>query len=221
MHIYFKRHWSGLAKTLIVITGLTVMIPGDAMAKDLFGRLKSAVSQSTKNVTQNVAQKSGDHPLIVPYQGSVLEKQDRQDYTEYNRVIGMDKSRRAVSQRLEGKLTQLLYANPKGRSTLEMMRNYKSALQARGFRIDYDHSGGEGWITGLRKYNGMIVYGNDVRYFTGKMKYNEGTAYVSILVYREGSGFGRTNIHVVETSQMDADMVDVDPSAAAAERERN
>ncbi|MGB5778957.1 MAG: OmpA family protein [Allopontixanthobacter sediminis] len=163
----------------------------------------------------------GDHPLITPYQGSVLEREDRQDFTDYNRVIGMDQKRQAVVQRVEGRLTKLLYRNPEGRSTLELERNYKSALAARGFRIDYDKGGIVHWMGDIRKYNGMTAYGQDVRYFTGKLKYNNGTAYVSILVYREGSGFGRTNIHVLETADMDVGMVGVDPSAMAADLERD
>lgn len=244
----------GLASAVVAAASLTLLMPADASAQGLLGRVKNAVRDEveqkvqqeardatrcvigSKNCSQNANSRqnsnstqgpnstqsvTGDHPLITPYQGSVLERQDRQDFTEYNRVIGMDQKRQAVTQSVEGNLTQLLYANPKGRSTLELVRNYQAALAARGFRVDYEKGSSPDWISGLRKYNGMTAYGNDVRYFTGKLKYNEGTAYVSILVYREGSGFGRTNIHVVETSEMDVGMVGVDPSAMAADLERD
>lgn len=240
MHMSSKLAERAFVKAIAAIAILTATIASPAGAQGILGQLKKAVEKDLKQDTRrctagdsncspnaqtqpsaSVANKTGDHPLITPYQGSTLNRQDRQDYTDYNRVTGMDKSRRAVSQRVEGNLTKLVYNNPKGRSSLEIMRNYKSALEARGFRVDYEHSGGEDWIINLGKYNGMIVYGNDIRYFTGKLKYNDGTAYVSILVYREGSGFGRTNIHVLESSKMDSDMVGIDPSAMADELERS
>jgi len=164
---------------------------------------------------------AGPSALISPYPGSVEQSRDYQDYTDYPRVIGMDKTRHAEIQMLEGALTRLVYNNPKGRSTLELIRNYRNALDARGFKVDYEVPNAKSWILNIGEANGMIAYGTDVRYFTGKLRYNEGTAYVSILVYREGSGFGRTNIHILQTNEMDSDMVSVDPSAMAAELERS
>ncbi|WP_156495484.1 OmpA family protein [Croceicoccus estronivorus] len=164
---------------------------------------------------------SGPSALISPYPGSVEQSRNYQDYTDYPRVIGMDRTRHAEIQMLEGALTRLVYNNPRGRSTLELIRNYRNALDARGFKVDYEVPNAKSWILNIRDANGMIAYGTDVRYFTGKLRYNDGTAYVSILVYREGSGFGRTNIHILQTNEMDADMVSVDPSAMAAELERS
>ncbi len=242
----FSVHWRGIAKALVAAAGLALIMPAPASAQGLLGRVKNAikseverkVEQETrdatrcvlgdKNCSQNAQTQtngpagmpSGNHLVIAPYQGSELQTDDRQDYTEYNRVIGMDQSRKPVIERLEGDLLKQVYYNPKGRSTLELIRNYRSALEARGFRVDYERSSGEGWISNLRLYNDMIVFGTDVRYFTGKLTHNDGTAYVSILVYREGSGFGRTTIHVLETSEMDIGMVGVDSSAMASELER-
>lgn len=248
MHIPVTFGWRALVKTLVAAAGLAMIMPAEASAQGLLKRVKNAVqseverqveqetreaarcaldgSNCRQNRTSDPADSAdegvkGDHPLIEPYRGSVLEREDRQDFTDYNRVIGMDKKRQAVTERLEGDLTRLLYANPKGRSTLELARNYETALESQGFRIDYEKAGADDWIIALSKYNGMTVYGNDVRYFTGKLKYNEGNAYVSVLVYREASGFGRTNVHVLETAKMDVGMVGVDPSAMAADLERD
>lgn len=163
----------------------------------------------------------GDHPLVSPYAGSKQNKRNFQSYTDYRRIIGVDKARHVITQTLEGKLTSILYDNPQGRSSLEIIRNYEQALKARGFVIDYQMSGGETWADNIGPINGMVRYGQDVRYFTGKLKYGEGTAYVSILVYREGHGFGRTTVQVLETAQMDSGMVSVDESAMAAELDRS
>lgn len=163
----------------------------------------------------------GDHPLVTPYAGSKRNKRNFESYTDYRRIIGVDKGRHPITETLEGKLTSILYDNPQGRSSLEIIRNYEQALKARGFVIDYQMSGGETWVDNPAKINGMVSYGQDVRYFTDRLKYGEGTAYVSILVYREGHGFGRTTVQVLETAQMDAGMVTVDESAMAAELDRS
>lgn len=252
MYVIPKLRWHGLIKIVAIFAGMTLMMPGDAIAQGLLGRLKNAVESEVssqaeeqvreatrcalgnKNCSQNTASQAntrsqtngpagtprGDHLVIAPYQGSELQTTDRQDYTEYNRVIGVEKSRKPVMQRLEGDLLMQVYLNPEGRSTLELIRNYRSALESRGFRVDYEHSGADGWVINIGIYNGMIQFGADVRYFTGKLKYNGGTAYVSILIYREGNGRGRTNIHVLETAEMDVNMVGVDPSAMASEMDR-
>ncbi|WP_086608668.1 OmpA family protein [Erythrobacter donghaensis] len=183
-------------------------------------RAERKAQVAAKAAGSEAAAPGGPSTLIEPYPGSTLNTRDYEDYTEYNRIIGMNRSRRAEVQVLEGALTKLLYDNPKGRSTLELIRNYRSALEARGFQVDYEIANAREWILNVRDTNGMTVYGTDVRYFTGRLRYQEGTAYVSILVYREGNGFGRTNIHVLQTKEMDADMVGVDPSAMAAELDR-
>lgn len=183
-------------------------------------REAQAAAAAAQQGGSDAAAPGGPSTLIEPYPGSTLNTRDYEDYTEYNRIIGMNRSRRAEVQVLEGALTKLLYNNPKGRSTLELIRNYRSALEARGFQVDYEVSNAREWILNVRDTNGMTVYGTDVRYFTGRLRYQEGTAYVSILVYREGNGFGRTNIHILQTNEMDAGMVGVDPSAMAAELDR-
>lgn len=162
----------------------------------------------------------GDHPLVTPYAGSVQYQRDFESYTDYRRIIGVDRNRHVITETLEGKLTSIVYDNPAGRSTLEIIRNYQQALGERGFVIDYQMSGGETWVDNPRAVNGMITYGQDVRYFTGKLRYGEGTAYVSILTYRQRD-FGRTTVQVLETTQMDTGMVSVDPSAMAAQLDQS
>ncbi|GGD79318.1 hypothetical protein GCM10010990_31500 [Croceicoccus mobilis] len=105
----------------------------------------------------------GDHPLVTPYAGSVRNDRKFEAYTDYRRIIGVHKQRHVITEMLEGKLTSIVYNNPKERSTLEIIRNYQQALAARGFRIDYQMSGGETWVDNARRINGMIQYGQDVR----------------------------------------------------------
>lgn len=162
----------------------------------------------------------GDHPLITPYAGSTMGPRTYEDYNEYYRIIGADIDNRAAeTQRLEGRLTRIRYDNPEGRSTFEILRNYQSALQSRGFSTDWECTGrGEcrnywGWS----RTNGLnLGSGSDVRYFTGKLSWNEVDAYVSIAVSPR-----HTWVHVLETTPMDTGMVGVDAAAMAAGLERD
>ena len=160
----------------------------------------------------------GDHPLIVPDQGSRLRERKADAFNEYQRVVGRDRGQ-TRTQRLEGRLTRLRYDNPSGRSTFEIERNYRSALTARGFRVDWECSGRDvcgttagpaspGWNT----INGInLGIARDVRYFTGKLRHGGGEAYVSVAVNPQV-----TYVHVLEAAAMDTGMVAVNADALAA-----
>ncbi|MGQ7829786.1 OmpA family protein [Altererythrobacter sp. Z27] len=194
------------------------------------GEVNCAPASSEGSETTSTGQQSqgqggsvdpgGDHPLVTPYAGSKQNTRQFESYTDYRRIVGVDKARQVITQTLEGKLTSIVYNNPPGRSTLEIIRNYEQALKERGFAIDYQMSGGETWLDNPAKINGMVSYGQDVRYFTGKLRYGDGVAYVSILTYRQRD-FGRTSVQVLETAEMDTGMVSVDPSAMAAELDQS
>jgi len=157
----------------------------------------------------------GDHPLITPYAGSTMGPRTFEDFNEYYRIIGTDPDNRALeTQRLEGRLTRIRYNNPAGRSTFEILRNYQSALEARGFRSDWQCNGREECRTawGWSRTNGLSVgVGRDFRYFTGKLMWNDVDAYVSVAVTPQ-----HTWVHVLESTPMDTGMVEVSADALAA-----
>lgn len=165
---------------------------------------------------------AGDHPLITPYAGSVLRERSAEDFNEYARIIGHDvPGRSVVTERLEGRLTRIRYDNPEGRSTLEITRNYRGALEAQGFRVDYECSGRDecGSIRnpGFSRINGMnLGVARDVRYFTGKLRWNDVDAYVSI-----AANPNVTYVHVLEATPMETGLVGVDAAAMAAGLERD
>lgn len=169
-----------------------------------------------------VGDSGGDHPLITPYAGSVLRNRQADAFNEYARIIGHDVPGRAVvTERLEGRLTRLQYDNPDGRSTLEITRNYRSALEAQGFRVDYECSGrtecGSIRNPSFNSINGMNVgVARDVRYFTGKLRWNEVDAYVSVV-----ANPNVTFVHVLEATPMETGMVGVDAAAMAAGLDRD
>lgn len=167
----------------------------------------------------------GDHPLIVPYAGSKLCARDFSAYDEAIRVNGNVKGVN-TTQTHEGRYTRLSYCNPKGRSAFEVMRNYRDALVARGMDIQYQCSGpkacasfnvrGPALGSVMRVKHHQVSNQSDMRYFTGRLSQQGGTAYVSVVVIPE-----YTMIHIVESDEMDTDMVAVNAGALATGLERD
>mgnify|MGYP002620844502 CR=1 FL=1 len=166
------------------------------------------------------ADPGGDHPLIVPYAGSNLRQRQFAAYDEYQRIVGFEQ-RQNRTERLEGRLTRLRYDNPRGRSTLEIERNYREALAARGFRVEYEcqrreacgSTANPGWNT----INGMNVgIAGDLRYFTGRMRHGDDEVYVAVAVNPQ-----ITYVHVLEAAAMDTGMVAVDAAVLASALERD
>ena len=163
---------------------------------------------------------AGDHPLIARYAGSVLQERRDEAFTDYVRIIGFARGQ-LQTETLEGGLTRIRYANPKGRATLEIVRNYRDALVARGLRVDWEcanrgacgstarHGDGRGW-NGVNGLNPGIS--SDVRYFTGQLAgAGSGRTYVAIAVSPT-----YTDLHVLEVAGMDGGMVEVSAAALAA-----
>ncbi|MBU8538191.1 OmpA family protein [Falsiroseomonas tokyonensis] len=170
------------------------------------------------------ARAQSDHPLLGHYQGSTLRDREEEAFTTYPRIIGFESGTPLIEMR-EGRLTRLVYDNPPGRSTLEVLRNYLAALQARpGFRLDWQCAGradcgstartqqGRGW----NGVNGMNVgAGGDVRYATGQIETPEQQTYVAIGVTPR-----QTLVHVLEVVPMQQRMVAADAAALAADLDR-
>lgn len=166
------------------------------------------------------ASAGGDHPLIARYAGSTLRERSEEAFTDYLRIVGFDRGQ-VRTEPLEGRLTRIRYSNPQGRATLEILRNYRDALTARGLRVDWECSGrdrcgstarygdGRGW-NGINGLNPGIS--GDVRYFTGQMSaQGGGRTHVAIAVTP-----AYTDLHVLETAGMDSGMVEVNADALAA-----
>jgi len=156
------------------------------------------------------ARAQADHPLVGRYEGATLRDRAEEAFTAYPRIIGFESGTPLIELR-EGRLTRLAYDNPPGRSTLEVLRNYLAALQARpGFRLDWECAGradcgstaptpqGRGW----NGVNGMNVgAGGDVRYATGQISTGTTEAYIAIGVTPR-----RTLVHVLEVAPMRTQM---------------
>lgn len=162
----------------------------------------------------------GDHPLVSRYPGSTLRERDDEAFTDYVRIIGFNRG--AVrTETAEGRLTRIRYGNPAGRATLEIIRNYRDALVAKGLRVDWEcagrdacgstarHGGGRGW-NGINGLNPGIA--NDVRYFTGRIPARDGGQVVVAVAVTPAY----TDLHVLEGAAMDSGLVEVSAQSLAA-----
>lgn len=83
--------------------------------------------------------KGQDHSLVTRFQGAKLVGYAAKEFEEVSLVAGkrtQDKSGKNVNNllKLEGKYTRLAYNYPRERSSLEVMRNYQTALEKAGFK---------------------------------------------------------------------------------------
>jgi outer membrane protein OmpA-like peptidoglycan-associated protein len=157
-----------------------------------------------------------DHPLIQPYEGSTLRRKDVKDFDEYRLITGTN-GKALSGPTLEGKVTRLFYANPKGRSVLEVFRNYSDALQRGGATMLFscDQQKAECLKAyagpGFQKHSGIQAIRNTIgRFLSAKVEQGGQTAYVAVAV---SDIF--TDVHVIEIKAMDTGMAALDASVLA------
>ena len=130
------------------------------------------------------AQNEG-HPLITPFEGSVIEGQEVKEFDEQQLVIGKVQEDGSVkTEKLEGKITRIDYRDPDNRSSLERISNYEQALKKAGFEIKFSCGKEE---CGPEIQIESIGYYPPERYLTASLKRKEGNVWVGIFV-AEGPG---------------------------------
>lgn len=97
-----------------------------------------AATASTAAAQKDIAG-AADHALVGRYEGSVATFYQAKDHDEVklpSKAAGRgEKDKAAWQVDLAGRLTSIRYEGPAGRSILEVIRNYESALKAKGFEI--------------------------------------------------------------------------------------
>jgi OmpA-OmpF porin, OOP family len=176
-------------------------------------------------VAVSVTAAAEDHPLVSAYAGSQQNERKVDEYNEYQRIIGQIDGLN-TTEKLAGRLTRLRYRNPPDRSTLEIIRNYREALEGQGLTVDYECSGrkecghpgvGHKQYPGWNSINGINLGAvNDARYFTGKLAYNDAQAYVSVAANPHV-----TYVHVLEVAAMQTGLVVADASALSDALDRD
>jgi outer membrane protein OmpA-like peptidoglycan-associated protein len=155
---------------------------------------------------------------IVPYQGSVLREESVDAFNEYVRIVGFRKG--PVTQPLEGRLSRQKYDNPKGRSTLEIARNYDEVLKNLGFNIDFTcakraECGNPAKAPSWNSINGInLGVAGDIRYLTGHFSRNGRSVYVAVAINPQIH-----YIHTLEAQAMQAGMVSATALADSLDRD--
>lgn len=154
-----------------------------------------------------------DHPMVKAYEGSTLKKKDVKEFDQYKVITGSD-GKVFTDMKLEGRVSKLFYATPKGRSVLEVFRNYEQALKSAGAEILYDCDQAEyGCMKAyagpaFNKYGVNAIRNNAGRYLSAKMNQQDKTTYIVIAVSEIF-----TDIHVIEVKAMDTGMASIDATA--------
>ena len=180
------------------------------------------------------AEDTADHTLVSRYVGSVIDGYEVRDFDDFDLPIGpvvKDADGQRVPSKkktLEGKITRILYRGPEGRSTLEIMHNYKAAFERDGFEILYACSGEEcgrlfHWalyhddtsIKTSKTSGGAFDSPKDLRYLAATKSTSKGLVHVSLLVAIDSIWTKKsvTLLEVIESEAMDTGMVTVDTMA--------
>jgi OOP family OmpA-OmpF porin len=180
---------------------------------------------------------SEDHPMVTRYEGSFIDGYEIREFDEFVLPLG-PAVRNSDGQKvpreqtvLEGLITRILYRGPDGRSSLEILRNYQSALEAAGFEILYSCGGDCGnnfaailygpmemRIKNTGTSGGAFDLPQVVRYLSAMMMDGCRTVQISLLTEFD-NGFGElskrpvTLLQIIESKAMDTGMVIVDAEA--------
>jgi len=145
---------------------------------------------------------------IEPYAGSEERTRERvtEEFGRTMRITGFEDGK-VLAEPFEGRVLLMRFRNPADRSTFEIMTNYRLALEARGFAVDWDCSNrvdcGNAADGGWNTRNGMnLGIGRDVDYFTGQMPYEGGTVFVSVGVERSNHYVQVLQSTAMETGQV-------------------
>lgn len=88
---------------------------------------------------------SRDNPIVSRFAGSVIVGYRQVDYGALTLPLGKYRNGKfSSSDPVEGRLTQIAYATPAGKTGLEVFRNYQQALAAAGFKVRYSCAGSDG-----------------------------------------------------------------------------
>lgn len=167
-----------------------------------------------------------DHPAIgARYPGSTIVRYDVQKFDAFTLLLGPAKGRGKPGkhERLEGKVTRASYEIEKGRTTLEVFRNYEKRLAEQGFAplyacVNKDCGGRAFNHTVVPYWSGFSENYEDQRYLALSKKGASGDVYVSLYVVRNHSEGGPRNnriyvqADVIEIAKMDVGMEVVDAS---------
>ena len=167
-----------------------------------------------------------DHAAIgARYPDSKIVRYGVQKFDAFALLLGpaQVRGKPGKHQMLEGKVTRISYEIEKGRTTLEVFRNYEKLLDEKGFEPLYSCTnkacGGRSFNhTVVPYWTGFAENYEDQRYLAAAKKGSASELYVSLYVVRNHSEGGPRNnriyaqVDVIEIAKMDVGMEVVDAS---------
>ena len=199
-----------LLKNIVIIsTVVFAFISGVADARDIRG--------------------SRDHSMIKRYPGASIVGYGVKRFDEYKLLtskVTRAPGSGANSKSIEGRVTKISYEVPRGRTTLEVFRNYEQALRKARFNILFKCSnrecGGRAFNHTVKKpYAGFAENYNDQRFLAARLKRSQGDVYISLYTVRNHSAGGPTHnriytqLDIIEIQKMQTGLVTVDANAMA------
>ncbi len=157
-----------------------------------------------------------DHPLVQRYEGSRIYQCDTKEFDSWNVPLGHMQGigKWTRSQPIEGKITWIHYTSPKGRSVLEVYRNYETAFRNAGMEVVFtcrDDECGPGYGGNDARNRGWRPSGEQ-RQLTAKLSRPEGDVWVSLHVWN-----GNHQLTIGELKPMETGLVTVDAAAMAGD----
>lgn len=150
---------------------------------------------------------------VRPYAGSRVRDEKTFAFDAYPLVVGREANGDLRTRTVEGRVTKSVYDNPKGRSTLEIARNYEQALAGQGLRVLYRCASarecGRDWKN-VADIN--VGVAGDIRYLVAEGQAGGRTVSVAVMVNPQ-----RNWVYVVEGEAMQTGQAGVDAAAMAAE----
>jgi OmpA-OmpF porin, OOP family len=172
-----------------------------------------------------------DHPLLKRYEGSFIVAYSEKQYDQYKLILGKALNPSLESsggkqiekeQPLEGKVTRITYFGPKGRSVLEVFRNYEQELKTKNAETLFAGAGeaelgyGFGSVPQYQDLDGQLFgYSHrDARY--GAYKINDTYVVIYVAAFEDGytkhqidKGQTAVQVDVIEAKPMQEKMVTV------------
>ena len=104
--------------------------------------LAGTVAAAAQDMPDKDLPGSHDHPLVSRFAGSLITGYQTVDYDRMLLPLGKTvDDELSKSETVEGRITRITYAAPPGKSTLEIFRNFQSALQSAGFSTRFSCEG--------------------------------------------------------------------------------
>jgi len=148
---------------------------------------------------------SADSPLISRYPGSTITNYATHEFDAFQLPVGaVTPKGEPKFQTIEGRITRIVYADPAGRSSLEVYRNYESALKSAGFEPIYACIGDACGISRFHPNSDWAVtwYGSGHYQFTGKVPRADGDIYVSLHITPD-----EAYLDLIQTKPMEGGLV--------------